>query len=226
MTDMSVCRADQGRCPNADRCIEKCVRARVEEPGSMREVTGLDWKNSALGAGGGPTWKTTAGMDRYFDERNPKDIAGQSKPQLHLIPSGALIEVAKVMMCGAEKYGPYNWRQKKVSHTAYISAAERHERSHLDGEDYDPVASRPEIRHLASAAAGLLILIDAILTGNAIDDRPPAGVAGALINSDVKKCQDTGAMYRAVIADAPSRPEGCRCPAYCSMHSAVVWNHD
>lgn len=126
------------------------------------------------------------------DDANPKDIAGRAKPQLHLIPSPALIEVAKVMGNGAFKYGPYNWRHKKICHTAYIAAAERHTRSHLDGELMDPDAARshPEkgvppnhsVYHLAAAAAGLLILLDAILTDNAIDDRPPAGVAGQLIN--------------------------------------------
>lgn len=127
-----------------------------------------------------------------LDDANPKDIIGRAKPQLHLIPSGALIEVAKVMMNGAFKYDPYNWRAKKVTHTTYISAAERHSRSHLDGELFDPDAAKPHptkgmppcpiVYHLAASIAGQLILLDAILTGNAIDDRPIPGVAGALIN--------------------------------------------
>lgn len=133
-------------------------------------------------------------MPKAKDDANPKDIAGRAKPQLHLIPSPALVEVAKVMGLGAAKYGPYNWREKPVCHTAYISAAERHERSHLDGELFDPDA-KAQVYHLASAAAGLLILLDAILTGNAIDDRPKAGIAGALINPP----KEVEVQYRAIV---------------------------
>jgi hypothetical protein len=42
---------------------------------------------------------------------NPKDLAGQDKPQMHLIPPVAEIAEAEVMGLGAKKYGPYNWRK-------------------------------------------------------------------------------------------------------------------
>jgi hypothetical protein len=170
MGDMSICWSDKLRCPTPEGCRFVCQRERARvERGGFVEVKVPPGHSIAECA---PV---------AIDSRNPKDIAGQSKPQLHLIPSPALIEVAKVMGLGAAKYGPYNWREKAVCHTAYISAAERHARSHLDGELFDPDA-KAHVYHLASAAAGLLILLDAILTGNAIDDRPKAGVAGALIN--------------------------------------------
>ncbi|HYD07506.1 MAG TPA: dATP/dGTP diphosphohydrolase domain-containing protein [Reyranella sp.] len=125
-----------------------------------------------------------------LDPRNPKDIVGQSKPPMHLVPPAAAIEEAKVMGNGAFKYGPYNWRDKDVSHSTYIAAAKRHMDAHWDGQDFDPGAKelhngKPQpyqlVRNLAAARASLGILIDAILTGHAIDDRPKDGVAGDLL---------------------------------------------
>lgn len=211
MGDMSICRADKLRCETPNMCEFVCQR---EKDASTRRR--LDTYRGA------PLAATPA-----LDPRNPKDIAGQAKPQLHLIPSPALIEVAKVMGNGAFKYGPYNWREKPVCHTAYISAAERHTRSHLDGELMDPDAAKsspekgappnPDVYHLAAAAAGLLILLDAILTGNAVDDRPKPGVAGALINPPAL------APFTWVnrFAEPSAKDPDCRCPAHCQKHSAI-----
>ena len=49
-----------------------------------------------------------------IDTLNPKDLLGASKPQLHLVPPALTIWVAKAMENGAMKFGPYNWRDKKV----------------------------------------------------------------------------------------------------------------
>ena len=108
------------------------------------------------------------------EDLNPKGAAGRAKPQLHLIPVGALAPVSRVMELGAKKYGPYNWRQTPVNYTTYLSAAMRHIVAHTDGEDQDPESGQS---HLAHAAAGLMILLDAIITGNAKDDRPPKNPA-------------------------------------------------
>lgn len=117
------------------------------------------------------------------DARNPKDIAGSSKPQLHLIPAGPLVKIAAAMSEGAGKYGAYNWREKKIAVTAYISAALRHLLAYQDGEDIDPLSG---LHHIDKTIAGLFVLRDGMLTGNATDDRPTTGarvgVAGLLIN--------------------------------------------
>ena len=110
---------------------------------------------------------------------NPKDRVGAAKPPLHLIPAGAEIAEAVVMGLGAEKYGPFNWRFQKVRATVYFAATRRHLAQWLDGQDDDPESG---ISHLAHARASLGILLDAIATGNVIDDRPPAGAASELIN--------------------------------------------
>jgi hypothetical protein len=112
-------------------------------------------------------------------DSNPKSAFGMTKPPLHLVPSSALVRVAMVMKLGAQKYGPYNWRDESVAATVYVSAAERHLRTWLDGESNDVESGQS---HLAHAAACMLILLDAGDIGRLIDDRPPPGAAGRLIS--------------------------------------------
>jgi len=106
-------------------------------------------------------------LGRQQDTRNPKDIAGSTKPQYHLVP--VTEGVVRVMELGAKKYGPYNWREQKIAYTAYVSAAMRHMKAFLDREDRDPESMQLHIEH---AAACMLIMADAIYHGAAIDDRP------------------------------------------------------
>lgn len=108
------------------------------------------------------------------EDLNPKGAAGRAKDQMHLIPVGALAPVARVMALGAKKYGPYNWRKTPVNYTTYLSAVGRHAAAFLDGQDQDPESGQS---HLAHIAAGMMILLDAIVTGNAKDDRPPKNPA-------------------------------------------------
>lgn len=99
---------------------------------------------------------------------NPKDIAGASKPQMGLIPVGAMETVARVMELGATKYGPYNWRKNKVRYMVYAHASLRHLYAWIGGESVDPESGQP---HLAHVAACMLIVLDAIATGSGKDDR-------------------------------------------------------
>lgn len=113
-----------------------------------------------------------------FDAANPKDSIGARKPPVHLIPAAAEITESVVMALGAKKYGPYNWRSAKVRASIYVAAARRHLLQWFDGQDDDPESG---VSHLAHARSCLGILLDAIATGNVIDDRPPPGVAHCLI---------------------------------------------
>jgi hypothetical protein len=70
------------------------------------------------------------------DTTNPKDRLGVAKPDLSLVPPSAIIEEARALEDGAVKYGPYNWREKKVRARVYIAAAKRHMDSWLDGENF------------------------------------------------------------------------------------------
>lgn len=112
------------------------------------------------------------------DEPNPKDLIGLTKPPLRLVPPAAMICMSKVMALGADKYGPYNWREHPVRRTVYIEAAMRHLLQALDGEDVDPESGQT---HEAHAAACMAIILDAEACGNLIDDRPLPGPAADLI---------------------------------------------
>lgn len=118
------------------------------------------------------------------DATNPKDLIGAKKPRLSLVPPAGIVYAALAMANGADKYGPYNWREKKVQAMIYLEACMRHVLSFQDGEDN---AADSGVPHLAHALACLLILIDAKETGNLIDNRPKAGATAELIERYTKK---------------------------------------
>lgn len=115
---------------------------------------------------------------------NPKDRIGMKKPPLHLIPSAALIHEAEAFRNGAEKYGPFNWRDESVAGTVYISAAMRHILNWMDGEE---IAEDSGVHHLAHARACLAIILDAMEISNLVDDRPTAGNSPELIDRLTRK---------------------------------------
>jgi hypothetical protein len=118
------------------------------------------------------------------DEMNPKDLQGLKKPRLSLVPPASTIYQALAMEDGANKYGPYNWREKKVIASIYVEACQRHLAQWFDGENCAKDSNKP---HLAHAIACLGIIIDALETGNLVDDRPVPGAASALIEKWTKK---------------------------------------
>jgi hypothetical protein len=101
------------------------------------------------------------------DETNPKDLLGVNKPPLHLVPAALAIFVSKIFQFSAVKYGPYNWREKKVRKSIYIDAIERHVLALKDGEEFDPESGQ---RHEAHIGANVAILLDAREQGNLIED--------------------------------------------------------
>lgn len=115
---------------------------------------------------------------------NPKDLIGAKKPRLSLVPSSAIIHMAQAMTNGADKYGPYNWRDMKVQSGIYIDAALRHIMSYFDGEE---VAKDSGVKHLAHAMACIAIIIDAEENNCLIDTRPIKGKAADLIERLTKK---------------------------------------
>lgn len=115
---------------------------------------------------------------------NPKDLEGLKKPPLRLVPPALVLWVSKAFEEGAGKYGPFNWRAKKVRRSIYIEAAMRHLLALQDGEDIDPESNLP---HECKAAACLAILLDARETGNLVDDRPLPGPAADIIRRLTRK---------------------------------------
>ena len=110
---------------------------------------------------------------------NPKDLIGAKKAPLRLVPPALTIEVARVMKLGAEKYGPYNWREYSVKLSVYLEAMLRHLLAAMDGEWEDPESGAPHVAHIA---AGVAILLDAEANGSLIVDWPVfSGPAAALL---------------------------------------------
>jgi hypothetical protein len=110
---------------------------------------------------------------------NPKDLFGAVKVSTSKLPFAGIAHGAHAMMDGAVKYGPYNWRDKKVIASIYVDAAERHLRGWFEGEE---TASDSEVHHLGHAIACLSIILDAQENGTLIDDRPNGkGVAGRIL---------------------------------------------
>lgn len=112
------------------------------------------------------------------DSTNPKDRIGLTKPRVDLVPPAAIIEMARALANGADKYGAYNWREKDVRLTVYIAAAIRHLLQLLDGED---AASDSDVLHVGHVMACMGIVADAYHGGHLVDDRPPTGSAARII---------------------------------------------
>lgn len=105
-------------------------------------------------------------------EANPKDIAGSKKVPLHLFPAAGIIYGAMACKEGARKYGPYNWRDKKIKLSEYLSAIDRHSLAVRDGEWIDKESGQP---HLGKIVATAAIVLDAAAHNALIVDIPPPG---------------------------------------------------
>ena len=102
---------------------------------------------------------------------DPKGAAGAVKTPLGLIPPHAMEQTAWVHKLGADKYGPWNWRETGVCASTYVNAILRHLNAWRDGEDLDPESG---ISHLAHVACSANILMDAEYCGKLQDDRNKA----------------------------------------------------
>ena len=111
---------------------------------------------------------------------NPTDLLGLKKAPLRLVPKTALIEIAKVMGLGAEKYGPYNWREHPIRYTVYTEAAMRHLIALEDGQDLDPESGAS---HAAHVAACMALLLDAIACEVIEDDRHKSGKVAEILEN-------------------------------------------
>lgn len=123
-------------------------------------------------------------MSRESKDTNPKDAIAGSKAALHLVPPALQILAEPAMRLGAEKYGPYNWREKGVRLTVYLAAIDRHLAAFKDRQDKDPESGWS---HLSHVAACLAIIADAGAIGKLTDDRPPAGGAAQLLEKLIRE---------------------------------------
>ena len=105
-----------------------------------------------------------------MSELDPKGAAGKLKPQLQLVPSVAIQELAAALADGAKKYGAWNWRGASVETMTYLGAILRHTFAVIDGEDADPQSG---VSHLGHISANCAILLDAAKHKTLVDNRPP-----------------------------------------------------
>jgi hypothetical protein len=99
---------------------------------------------------------------------DPKGQAGSLKAPLGLVPPYAMEQTSWVHKLGADKYGPWNWRETGVCASTYVNAILRHLNAWRDGESLDPESG---ITHLAHIACSANILMDAEVCGKLQDDR-------------------------------------------------------
>lgn len=103
----------------------------------------------------------------YEEEILAGEKFDQEKPRTDLLPSEPLLNIARVLGHGANKYGPHNWRAGLATSRLY-AATLRHLLAWNDGEDDDQESGLP---HLAHAACELVFLIQTLKDRPNLDDR-------------------------------------------------------
>jgi len=78
-----------------------------------------------------------------------------NKLQWYLLPFEVLQDVVRVLMLGAKKYAPYNWKYVKPKER-YFDACMRHLTAWQAGEKKDPESG---LSHLAHAICCLVFLL-------------------------------------------------------------------
>lgn len=121
-------------------------------------------------------------LEDSYPDNNPKTAFGLAKAPLHLVPTRILYWLAEAFANGAKKYGPFNWRTKKISATVYYAAALRHLTAWYEGENIAPDSG---VHHLAHAAACLAMLADVDGTVMLNDDRPPRRI----METEAQQCR-------------------------------------
>ena len=111
-----------------------------------------------------PEIANTPGIDKTdgIAVRSPKQ-----KIRFDLIPTAAMVEVAKVFTFGAYHYGDRNW-EAGFSWSRCIGSALRHFYKFTLGEDYDDESG---LHHLAHFVANGLFLLEYAIRKTGTDDR-------------------------------------------------------
>lgn len=83
-----------------------------------------------------------------------KESLDGSKLQFHLIPAGVEVAIVRVLMFGAKKYAPDNWKNADTDTAIeqYSDAIRRHLCAILDGEWRDQETGELHAAHIATNA--------------------------------------------------------------------------
>lgn len=114
---------------------------------------------------------------------NPKDKMGAAKPDPSLIPPIAILEDAHAHWDGADKYGPFNWRETGVKARVYIAAAMRHIMAYQDGEDHSRDTRFVRIKGPEDIATQRGLVVGDVMR---VSDEYPSADAPGLIMVEVK----------------------------------------
>ena len=115
---------------------------------------------------------------------DPKAEFGILKPSISCVPPVAIFAMGQVMQSGADKYGAFNWRSRKVNASVYYNAIQRHLMAWWDGQENDPDTAAS---HLGHAMAGAALILDGQSLGVLNDDRPVAGGLPGFLKTNTKQ---------------------------------------
>jgi hypothetical protein len=87
----------------------------------------------------------------------------------HVLPWRVVMEMALGMMEGGRKYGRHNYRKVGVRASVYYDATTRHLADAVEGTDKDKDSG---LSHLSKALSSAQVLLDSMVMGNWVDDRP------------------------------------------------------
>lgn len=118
---------------------------------------------------------------------NPKQAFGDKKPAIGLFPMSAQLRAWEALQDGANKYGPFNWRERPVEARTYIEAALRHLRLYENGEEYTRDTG---VHNLGAVMACMAILVDAELHGTLIDNRVKSPKTCDLLHEEEKMMEN------------------------------------
>jgi hypothetical protein len=107
-----------------------------------------------------------------YPDNNPKTAFGLKKVPLHLVPPALEQGAAEAFQNGADKYGPFNWRDHTISATVYYAACKRHLDAWFDRTDAGDAAPDSGVHHIKHAAACLAMILDVMGTERFNDNRP------------------------------------------------------
>lgn len=97
-----------------------------------------------------------------FKKNNENTMRGDEnkydggKPMWDLLQWDAVEDIVQILTFGAEKYGPYSWKEVTGARERYMAALMRHVKAWYTGETLDPESGR---HHLAHAGCNLLFLL-------------------------------------------------------------------
>lgn len=87
----------------------------------------------------------------------------------NVLPWRVVMEMALGMMEGGRKYGRHNYRKMGVRATVYFDASMRHCADFIEGTKIDRDSG---LSHLTKALSSTQVMLDSMIMGNWVDDRP------------------------------------------------------